>query len=115
MAKDEPIRTAFWNVQNLFDMIASEIVADMEFTPDGGWTPAVLDRARTSGLRTSTPRVRSTSSSSGVGCVVGAAGIRLSPESVVIHEDQRTATPSGRLREFLGSETGKLTWDCLTR
>ena len=44
MANCEPIRTAFWNVQNLFDTTASEIAADLEFTPDKGWTDAVLGR-----------------------------------------------------------------------
>ena len=32
------IKVAFWNLQNLFDTTASEIAADLEFTPDDGWT-----------------------------------------------------------------------------
>jgi endonuclease/exonuclease/phosphatase family metal-dependent hydrolase len=35
------IRTAFWNLQNLFDTTASPIAADLEFTPDTGWTAEV--------------------------------------------------------------------------
>ena len=44
VADFKPSRTAFLNVQNLFDTTASVIAADLEFTPDEGWTPAVLDR-----------------------------------------------------------------------
>ena len=44
MANARPIRTAFWNVQNLFDTTASAIAADLEFTPEEGWTPAVLEK-----------------------------------------------------------------------
>ena len=32
------IRTAFWNVQNLFDATASDIAADLKFKPADGWT-----------------------------------------------------------------------------
>ena len=38
----EPIATAFWNLQNLFDTTASEIAADLEFTPADGWTEEAL-------------------------------------------------------------------------
>ncbi|HXF06108.1 MAG TPA: hypothetical protein VNM72_11955 [Blastocatellia bacterium] len=31
------IKIAFWNLQNLFDTTASEIAADLEFTPEHGW------------------------------------------------------------------------------
>src|SRR5262245_46136604 len=37
------IKIAFWNVQNLFDTTASEIAADLEFTPEQGWTNEVFD------------------------------------------------------------------------
>lgn len=37
------IKVAFWNLQNLFDITASPIAADMEFTPAHGWTQAALD------------------------------------------------------------------------
>ena len=37
------IKVAFWNVQNLFDTVASPIAADLEFTPEQGWTPEVFD------------------------------------------------------------------------
>ena len=37
------IKVAFWNVQNLFDTIASPIAADLEFTPAQGWTQEVFD------------------------------------------------------------------------
>jgi len=36
------IRTAFWNLQNLFDTSASEIATDLEFTPEQGWTEEVV-------------------------------------------------------------------------
>ena len=36
------IKVAFWNVQNLFDTTASPIAADLEFTPEQGWTEEVL-------------------------------------------------------------------------
>lgn len=47
MANVKPIRTAFWNVQNLFDTTASEIATDLEFTSEEGWTPAVLEKKLT--------------------------------------------------------------------
>ncbi|HEY2989329.1 MAG TPA: endonuclease/exonuclease/phosphatase family protein [Candidatus Binatia bacterium] len=34
------IKVASWNVENLFDTTASEIAADLEFTPANGWTEA---------------------------------------------------------------------------
>jgi len=37
------IRVAFWNLQNLFDIKASEIAADLEFTPDKGWDQTAFD------------------------------------------------------------------------
>ena len=37
------IKVAFWNVENLFDTTASEIAADLEFTPAQGWTQAAFD------------------------------------------------------------------------
>lgn len=37
------IKVAFWNVQNLFDITASPIAADLEFTPEEGWTQEVFD------------------------------------------------------------------------
>jgi endonuclease/exonuclease/phosphatase family metal-dependent hydrolase len=40
----EPIKAAFWNLQNLFDVTASDIAADLEFTPAEGWTEEVLDK-----------------------------------------------------------------------
>jgi hypothetical protein len=36
------IKVAFWNVQNLFDTTASAIAADLEFTPEQGWTEEVF-------------------------------------------------------------------------
>lgn len=36
------IKVAFWNVQNLFDTTASPIAADLEFTPQQGWTEEVF-------------------------------------------------------------------------
>ena len=36
------INVAFWNVQNLFDTTASDIAADLEFTPADGWTEEIL-------------------------------------------------------------------------
>ena len=38
------IRTAFWNVQNLFDTKASDIATDLGFTPAKGWTPDRLEQ-----------------------------------------------------------------------
>lgn len=40
----QPIRTAFWNLQNIFDTTASDIAADLEFTPAQGWTEEALDK-----------------------------------------------------------------------
>lgn len=37
------IKIAFWNVENLFDTTASEIAADLEFTPAEGWTQEVYE------------------------------------------------------------------------
>jgi hypothetical protein len=37
------IKTAFWNLQNLFDARLSEIAADLGFTPDRGWTEEVVE------------------------------------------------------------------------
>ncbi|HMQ58292.1 MAG TPA: hypothetical protein PKE65_07070, partial [Rhizobiaceae bacterium] len=39
----EPIKAAFWNLQNLFDSTASPIAADLEFTPAQGWTAQAVD------------------------------------------------------------------------
>lgn len=38
------LNIAFWNLQNLFDTTASEIAADLEFTPQEGWTDQVLEQ-----------------------------------------------------------------------
>ncbi|MCV6596937.1 MAG: hypothetical protein OIF40_07640 [Mangrovicoccus sp.] len=38
-----PLKIAFWNLQNLFDSAASDIAADLEFTPASGWTDAAVD------------------------------------------------------------------------
>lgn len=37
------IKTAFWNVGNLFDTTASELATDLEFTPADGWTQQVYE------------------------------------------------------------------------
>ena len=37
------IKVAFWNVENLFDTMASAIATDLEFTPAQGWTQTVFD------------------------------------------------------------------------
>ncbi len=37
------IKIAFWNVENLFDTTASNIAADLDFTPAQGWTEAAYD------------------------------------------------------------------------
>jgi hypothetical protein len=37
------IKIAFWNSGNLFDIRATPIAADFEFTPSRGWTREVLD------------------------------------------------------------------------
>ncbi|MEO0542935.1 MAG: hypothetical protein AAFY99_03860 [Pseudomonadota bacterium] len=39
----EPIKAAFWNLQNLFDTTATDIAADLEFTPAEGWTNEAVD------------------------------------------------------------------------
>jgi len=41
------IRVACWNLQNLFDTTASNIAADLEFTPEHGWTAEALDKKLT--------------------------------------------------------------------
>ena len=41
------IRVACWNLQNLFDITASNIAADLEFTPEQGWTADALDKKLT--------------------------------------------------------------------
>ena len=33
------IRTAFWNLGNLFDTAADPIANDFDFRPDNGWVP----------------------------------------------------------------------------
>ena len=38
-----PLNIAFWNLQNLFDTTASEIAADLDFTPENGWDEAALE------------------------------------------------------------------------
>jgi len=38
------IRIASWNLQNLFDITASDIAADLEFTPENGWNAEALDK-----------------------------------------------------------------------
>src|SRR4051812_1937439 len=37
------IRVAWWNLQNLFDVVDDPISADLEFTQAEGWTQEVLD------------------------------------------------------------------------
>ena len=32
------IRTAWWNLENLFNTVDDPISADLEFTPENGWT-----------------------------------------------------------------------------
>jgi hypothetical protein len=41
------LRVACWNLQNLFDITASNIAADLEFTPEQGWTAEALDKKLT--------------------------------------------------------------------
>lgn len=36
------VKIAFWNVQNLFDTTSSPLAADLEFTPEQGWTEEVF-------------------------------------------------------------------------
>jgi len=38
------IKVASWNLQNLFDTVASDIAADLEFTPEQGWDAEALDK-----------------------------------------------------------------------
>jgi hypothetical protein len=38
------IKIAFWNLGNLFDIKATPIAADFEFTPPKGWTQEVLNK-----------------------------------------------------------------------
>jgi hypothetical protein len=38
------IKIAFWNLGNPFDIKATPIAADVEFTPARGWTQEVLDK-----------------------------------------------------------------------
>lgn len=38
------LNISFWNLQNLFDTTASDIAADLEFTPDEGWTEDILEK-----------------------------------------------------------------------
>jgi len=39
----DQIRTAFWNVQNLFDVNTSSVAADLGFTPVNGWDRRALN------------------------------------------------------------------------
>jgi endonuclease/exonuclease/phosphatase family metal-dependent hydrolase len=41
------IKVASWNLQNLFDTTASNIAADLEFTPEQGWDDEALDKKLT--------------------------------------------------------------------
>jgi endonuclease/exonuclease/phosphatase family metal-dependent hydrolase len=41
------IKVASWNLQNLFDTTASDIAADLEFTPEQGWDAEALDKKLT--------------------------------------------------------------------
>ena len=41
------IKVASWNLQNLFDTTASDIAADLEFTPAQGWDDEALDKKLT--------------------------------------------------------------------
>ncbi len=41
------IKVASWNLQNLFDTTASDIAADLEFTPAQGWDAEALDKKLT--------------------------------------------------------------------
>lgn len=40
---DAAVRTAFWNVQNLFDISGSAMAAELEFTPVCGWDQQALE------------------------------------------------------------------------
>jgi endonuclease/exonuclease/phosphatase family metal-dependent hydrolase len=37
------IKAAFWNLQNLFDITATDLATDLEFTPGEGWTKEAMD------------------------------------------------------------------------
>ncbi|HEV7869468.1 MAG TPA: endonuclease/exonuclease/phosphatase family protein [Chthoniobacteraceae bacterium] len=37
------IKAAFWNLQNLFDVTASDVATDLEFTPEEGWTKDAME------------------------------------------------------------------------
>jgi endonuclease/exonuclease/phosphatase family metal-dependent hydrolase len=41
------LKVASWNLQNLFDITASDIAADLEFTPEQGWDAEALDNKLT--------------------------------------------------------------------
>lgn len=38
------LKVAFWNLQNLFDTVPSDIAADLGFTPAQGWTQPVFEQ-----------------------------------------------------------------------
>lgn len=38
------IKVASWNLQNLFDTVASDIATDLEFTPENGWDDEALEK-----------------------------------------------------------------------
>lgn len=44
MVPQKYIKTAFWNVGNLFDIEKNEIASDFEFTPEKGYTTEVRDK-----------------------------------------------------------------------
>ena len=44
MVPQKYIKTAFWNVGNLFDIEKNEIASDFEFTPEKGYTTEVCDK-----------------------------------------------------------------------
>ncbi|HEY3216388.1 MAG TPA: endonuclease/exonuclease/phosphatase family protein [Candidatus Eisenbacteria bacterium] len=37
------IKVAFWNLENLFDVVPNEVFSDFEFTPANGWDQAAFD------------------------------------------------------------------------
>ena len=41
MSETKLIKTAFWNLQNLFGTYKNYIATDFEFTPENGWTDSV--------------------------------------------------------------------------
>jgi len=41
---NDRINIAFWNLDNLFDVEATPIATDFEFTPEKGWTDEVLQK-----------------------------------------------------------------------